>query len=57
MSMKHHYVLERMLYKFKGGVVSGFELLIIFTACFFVILALAKLFYSLEERIRVTLEG
>lgn len=51
----HHYVLERMLYKFKGGVVSGFELLIIFTACFFVILALAKLFCNLEERIRVTI--
>lgn len=53
----HHYVLERMLYRFKGGVISSFEVLILFAACFFAILAFAKLFYSLEERIRVTLEG
>lgn len=57
MSMKYHYVLERMLYRFKGGVISSFEVLILFAACFFAILAFAKLFYSLEERIRVTLEG
>lgn len=57
MSMKYHYVLEQMLYRFKGGVISSFEVLILFAACFFAILAFAKLFYSLEERIRVTLEG